>query len=831
MKKKIFSSILIFVLSISTIYVKPIVSYGQDVIEISNADREDMGQSNKVDNTLSLGEDTDSDKDDSSLVDSAIDIKESKNFDDVSSLEEVEITNELYLDSAEALYNYSATNTSGAVTLKVEWNEPVLGENMVFHVSATGGSGDYKFRMDAPSYSNPDEYVFESVADPSRGEWTQYTDDCSSHDYSFTMTASGIYNFRFYVMDRQSNIYYLRVSTNIQVSDEKFPSIKNIISSAVTQCNQETDGSEYEKALWLHDWLLQQLDYDNSLKWSSAESALTRKMGTCQAYESAYSQLLTAAGIENSETRDTYDGHTWNAVKLDGEWYQVDCTWDDTKDNFYNFDSTHLYFGLTDELMAIAHKGHNNIYSDSSYNTRSTSLDDNYFVKTGDARIWAQAYIDRIYENLDKGETEFKIVADNASYPPSISGIQNGIIAYVMNQLDWVTNGREVELQVNGTATEFDFVAKYSECEHIWDNGVIIKDATAGEEGIIRYTCVICSETKDVLFDNTGNSRLELDTLAGMNKDVIEDGIYYIETSLDPEYIVGIKDGSVNDLAIVELQKKTDMTSQQWKVTHDEKGYVSFENVKSGKMLDLDKGNASNFGRIQQYMRNNQTPQKWIVMQDDKGMRIIPASSRKFSLDLNKGNVSEGAAILLYEDLNNKPQRWKFTKVEKTYTMDDVAMEYKDVIEDGIYYIETSLDPEYIVGIKDGSVNDLAIVELQKKTDMTSQQWKVTHDEKGYVSFENVKSGKMLDLDKGNASNFGRIQQYMRNNQTPQKWIVMQDDKGMRIIPASSRKFSLDLNKGNVSEGAAIQLYEDLNNKPQKWNFTKVEESYAHIGN
>lgn len=86
--------------------------------------------------------------------------------------------------------------------------------------------------------------------------------------------------------------------------------------------------------MWLHDWLIQQLDYDNSLKWSSAESALTRKLGTCQAYESAYSQLLTAAGIENAETRDTYDGHTWNAMKLDGEWYQVDCTWDDTKDNF-----------------------------------------------------------------------------------------------------------------------------------------------------------------------------------------------------------------------------------------------------------------------------------------------------------------------------------------------------------------------------------------------------------------------------------------------------------------------------------------------------------------
>ena len=131
----------------------------------------------------------------------------------------------------------------------------------------------------------------------------------------------------------------------------------------------------------MHDWLLQQLDYDNSLKWSSSESALTRGLGTCQAYESAYSKLLTAAGIENAETRDTYDGHTWNAMKLDGEWYQVDCTWDDTTDHWYNFDQTRLYFGLTDELMAIAHNGHTKIYTAENYATRSTSLKNNYFVR------------------------------------------------------------------------------------------------------------------------------------------------------------------------------------------------------------------------------------------------------------------------------------------------------------------------------------------------------------------------------------------------------------------------------------------------------------------
>ena len=359
-------------------------------------------------------------------------------------------------------YAHSKEATSGAVTLKAEWNDPVLGQPTTFHVSATGGSGNYKFRMDAPSYSGPNQWAFESVADPSRGEWINYTSECASSDYTFTMTATGTYNFRFYVMDMTAGVPYLRVNFNISVSDDKYPSVDSIVRSAVAECNSKTDGSEYAKALWLHDWLLEQLEYDKTLKWSSAESALTRELGTCQSYESAYAKLLTAAGIENSETRDTYDGHTWNAMKLDGQWYQTDCTWDDSSDNWYSFDQRHLYFGLTDELMAIAHPGHSKIYTTDTYATRSTSLADNYFVRTGDAAKWAKAYSDRIQKNLDAGKTEFEITADNASYPPSISGIQNGITAYALNQLTWTTDKAAVTLNATGSANSFKFTAEYA---------------------------------------------------------------------------------------------------------------------------------------------------------------------------------------------------------------------------------------------------------------------------------------------------------------------------------------------------------------------------------
>ena len=395
-------------------------------------------------------------------------------------------------------YAYSDSATSNGVTLKVEWNEPVLGEPTTFHVSAIGGSGIYKFNMEAPSYTNLDELAYESVADPSRGEWTKYTSECESQDYTFTMMATGTYNFRFHVMDTKAGVTYLRTNTYIQVSSPNYPSVNSIVQSAVAKCNSETNGSDYSKALWLHDWLLEQLDYDNSLKWASAESALTRNTGTCQAYERAYAKLLSVAGIENAETRDTYDGHTWNAMKLDGKWYQVDCTWDDSSENYYNFNRTHLYFALSDELMAIAHQGHNKIYTVEGYAAPSNSLEHNYFVQNGDAQQWVESYRNRIQENLNNKNTEFSIQADNSTYPPSIYGIQNGIIAYVMNQNEWFANGKKVELAAKTNDKQFDFIVTYPvECtNHDWDEGVITTEPTCTTKGVKTFTCKNCNTTK-----------------------------------------------------------------------------------------------------------------------------------------------------------------------------------------------------------------------------------------------------------------------------------------------------------------------------------------------
>ena len=66
--------------------------------------------------------------------------------------------------------------------------------------------------------------------------------------------------------------------------------------------------------------------------------------------------LMTCVGIENQIVTGTADNelHAWNQVCLDGNWYQVDATWDDPLPDRGVF-AGHEYFNVTDEIMDERH--------------------------------------------------------------------------------------------------------------------------------------------------------------------------------------------------------------------------------------------------------------------------------------------------------------------------------------------------------------------------------------------------------------------------------------------------------------------------------------------
>lgn len=98
--------------------------------------------------------------------------------------------------------------------------------------------------------------------------------------------------------------------------------------------------SDYEKALYMHDYIVLNAEYSSDYdEWDcdtedyNAYGILVNGMGICSGYACAYAHLLNLVGIENTFAESYYMDHVWNLVKIDGKYYHVDLTFDDTEYN------------------------------------------------------------------------------------------------------------------------------------------------------------------------------------------------------------------------------------------------------------------------------------------------------------------------------------------------------------------------------------------------------------------------------------------------------------------------------------------------------------------
>jgi hypothetical protein len=116
--------------------------------------------------------------------------------------------------------------------------------------------------------------------------------------------------------------------------------------------------TDEEKARAIFRWITDNISYDVEGFFSGRESAsassdvLQSRSSVCSGYSILFEELGTAAGLQVA-TIDGYakgfgyqpgdkipekSNHTWNAVKIDGQWKLVDCTWGAGK-----VDDTHAY--------------------------------------------------------------------------------------------------------------------------------------------------------------------------------------------------------------------------------------------------------------------------------------------------------------------------------------------------------------------------------------------------------------------------------------------------------------------------------------------------------
>ena len=317
------------------------------------------------------------------------------------------------------------SKTSGNVTFKVQYPENITcGVPTTFKLSSEGTTDKVQYAL--YSLTTEDGTIVYDTSYGSNGKFF------SKDSFDFTFYASGTYYIRFAIMDTGVSPYVWfntgLYGIKLVIDDKGYPTVENVVADLKAQC-EKTCTTDYEKAVWFNDWLVENCRYDFSYSYCAPEGALARGLGTCEAYHRAYVMLLNSVGIATD--RISGDGHVWTGVQLDGNWYHIDTTWDDAGYEDNSVDLQHLYFGLNDELM-------NQIHSSvtSSNGISAHSLEDNYFIKTGKIKKWSDQYVSTIREHLNNGENTFDITI-NDSMIDSYKQIIYYLVAYQLSNTDW----------------------------------------------------------------------------------------------------------------------------------------------------------------------------------------------------------------------------------------------------------------------------------------------------------------------------------------------------------------------------------------------------------
>ncbi|MCM1132309.1 MAG: hypothetical protein NC340_02445 [Ruminococcus flavefaciens] len=178
------------------------------------------------------------------------------------------------------------------------------------------------------------------------------------------------------------------------------------------------DGSDYEKILYVHDYIIEHTVYDKE----AAEADSTKLAGTsygclvqgsavCEGYAEAFQYIMNRIGIECGIC--TGSNHAWNYVNVNGEYYWIDLTWDDNE----NTPPQHTFF-LFNEEMLLRTRNFDVLQGNLP---ECDSLADNYFVVNGGyfTEYDEEAVLSYIADKVQDGRCEI-MFADFESYKTAL---------------------------------------------------------------------------------------------------------------------------------------------------------------------------------------------------------------------------------------------------------------------------------------------------------------------------------------------------------------------------------------------------------------------------
>ena len=376
-----------------------------------------------------------------------------------------------------ATYTYNQTTHPQTLTASVTYDSNfVKGQTTRFTYNVSGNTRPLLYKLNSIEIETSDGWS--PLVDITRGEYGTFAEKNYFEDALYT---PGNYRLSFIVVEYTANADgtktfgdMQRFQINFTVAESSdFKSLETVVAEVVAQCEQECASSkgtanyDYERALWLNDWLVEHTKYDNSLTYCSAEGVFSRGLGTCEGYHEAYTMLLNKAGIETRRVDDFDDAHVWTGVKLNGSWYNVDTTWNDTGDYVRSdLDVQRLYFALPSSIIQKVHSKWDGQYS-VKYPDRATfdanAYIDNYFIHSGEISRYTSSYTAEsgsysVKSKLASKATSFDLPVEKSSWPDNYKNVIYSLVAYQLGTQNW---GDGIKVSVGYSDGYLHFQATY----------------------------------------------------------------------------------------------------------------------------------------------------------------------------------------------------------------------------------------------------------------------------------------------------------------------------------------------------------------------------------
>lgn len=178
-------------------------------------------------------------------------------------------------------------------------------------------------------------------------------DDAASRDqYIFGHLAERTIEYEYSRLDAKIKVHqtYLTNPAQEEIVNEK---VASILSTADTESM-----SDFQKVKFVNDYIVKNTEYSTNTTASphSAYAVIQENKGVCQGYALLALKMLQALGVETKYVvGEVYTGgHAWNLVKVDGEWYHLDTTWNDPTPDRKNI-VRYEYFLVNDDKLKLDH--------------------------------------------------------------------------------------------------------------------------------------------------------------------------------------------------------------------------------------------------------------------------------------------------------------------------------------------------------------------------------------------------------------------------------------------------------------------------------------------